>query len=306
MKRAGGVAGSRAGGVAGNRAGKGLAGGQRGFALPIVLLTIVFLSVLGTALVTAGRQSTQRARNLIDSAIAEAAADGAVHQAIFNLLDQSGMQWVPDSRIHVLRYGRYIAEVRVEDESDKVNPNFAPPELLQALLVRLGVTQFAATNLAAAIVDWRTTRQLPRALGMRASQTPVAGPPEHPDPMTPQYLAAGRDYLPPGESFETIDELGAVLGMTPPLLARLQPHVTLFSDADPDASTTDPVVAAALGPDPPRSGRRNIADGPRAMSIYVVVRGPDRTSFAEHTVVRINALDGVRRYEILLRDVNGA
>ena len=205
----------------------------------------------------------------------------------------------PVSTIHVLRYGRNIAEVRVEDENDKVNPNFAPVELLQALLVRLEVSPFVATKLAAAIVDWRTTRPQARALGMRASQNSAAGPAEHPNSMAPQYLAAGRDYLPPGKFFETVDELGAVLGMTPALLGRLQPHLTLFSDSDPDASTTDPVVAAAVGPDPGRPRRRNVVDGPRALSINVVVRDSRGTRFGKCVIVRINALDSIRRYEVL-------
>ena len=272
---------------------------QRGFALPIVLFTIVFLSAIGTALVSAGRQSAQRARNLVDSAAGEAAADGAVHQAIYALLDQSGHQWIPDRTIHVLRYERNIVEVRVEDENNKVNPNFAPVELLQALLVRLEVSPFAATELAAAIVDWRTTRPQVRALGLRASQNAATGPPEHPNSMAPQYLAAGRDYLPPGKFFETVDELGAVLGMTSALLGRLQPHLTLFSDSDPDASTTDSVVAAAVGGDPRRSTRQNIVDRPRALSINVVVRDSRGTRFSKCVIVRINALDSTRRYEIL-------
>jgi general secretion pathway protein K len=280
-----------------NRAGTDYAASQRGFALPIVLCTLVILAVLGSALVGTGRQSTQRARNLLDSAVAEAAADGAVQQAIYGLLDQSGRQWSPDGSTHVLRYGRYLAEVRLGDENDKVNPNFAPVELVQALLVRLGVSPFAATNLATAIADWRTGGgQQPRPMDAKS--------PEARDPKVLQYVAAGRDYTPPGTAFESFDELGAVLGMTPALLARLQPHLTLYSDTDPDASTSDPVVAAAIGGDARGAGRRNMADGPRAVSIDVIVRGPRGTGFGERVVVRTNALDGIRRYEILLRETN--
>ena len=61
-----------------------------------------------------------------------------------------------------------------------------------------------------------------------------------------RYAAAGRDYAPSGAPFASPDELGAVLGMTPDLLARLKPHLTVFTDGDPSTATQDVVVAQAL------------------------------------------------------------
>lgn len=171
-------------------------GRQRGFALLIVLWTLAFLSLIGAALVATSRQDTQRARNLIDGAAAEAAADGAVQQAIYALLDPSARRWRPDGTAHLLRSGQNRIEVRIENESSKVNPNFAPVELLQAVMVEVGINASAAARLAAAISDWRTQGEQPLPLGAKA----------------PQYAAAGRDYAPPDASFESLDELGAVLG----------------------------------------------------------------------------------------------
>jgi general secretion pathway protein K len=176
--------------------------------------------------------------------------------------------------------------VRIENESSKVNPNFAPVELLQAVMVEVGASASVAARLAAAISDWRTQGEQPLPLGAKA----------------PQYAAAGRDYAPPSASFESLDELGAVLGMTPDLLARLKPHLTLYSDADPDGSTTDPVVAAALGNRARVVARRNADEGSQVATVSVVVYGPRRTGFAEMVVVRTNALDGIRRHEILMRE----
>jgi general secretion pathway protein K len=259
---------------------------QRGFALLIVLWTLAFLSLIGATLVATSRQDTQRARNLIDGAAAEAAADGAVQQAIYALLDPSARRWRPDGTLHVLRSGQNRIEVRIENESSKVNPNIASVELMQALMVDLGASSSIAARIAAAIADWRSQGDQPLPLGAKA----------------PQYAAAGRDYAPPGASFESLDELGAVLGMTPDLLARLRPHLTLYSEADPDASTTDPVVAAALGNQARAIVRGNSDEGSQVATISVVVRGPRRTGFSERVVVRTNALDGIRRHEILLRE----
>jgi general secretion pathway protein K len=259
---------------------------QRGFALLIVLWTLAFLSLIGATLVATSRQDTQRARNLIDGAAAEAAADGAVQQAIYGLLDPSARRWRPDGTLHVLRSGQNRIEVRIENESSKVNPNIAPVELMQALMVDLGASSATAARIAAAIADWRSQGDQPLPLGAKA----------------PQYAAAGRDYAPPGASFESLDELGAVLGMTPDLLARLRPHLTLYSEADPDASTTDPVVAAALGNQTRAVVRGNSDEGSQVATISVIVRGPRRTGFSERVVVRTNALDGIRRHEILVRE----
>ena len=198
---------------------------QRGFALLTVLWSLSFLSLLGTALVAAGRQESQRARNLIDAAMAEARADGAVQQAIYALLDPSQARWWPDGARHMLRFGQYRAEVRLEDENGKVNPNFAPTEMVQALMVQVGVPAQDAAMLAARIDRWRT----PGRQTVQLASTQAV------------------PLLPEGGPFETIDELGQVPGMTRDLLMLLKPHLSLFSNFDPDATTADPVVAAAIG-----------------------------------------------------------
>jgi general secretion pathway protein K len=262
--------------------------GQRGFALLIVLWTLAILSLIGADLVATSRQETRLARNMLDAAAAEAAADGAVQQAIFALLAPPPRHWRPDGRVRVLREGPNLIELRIEDEGGKVNVNFAPVELLQSLLLQLGSDPQTAANVAAAIDDWRTTRPQPVA----------------PAATLVRNVAAGRDYAPPGAPFESLDELAGVLGMTPAWLALLRPHVTLYSDADPDGSSTDPVVAAAvreLGR--VAAARRNTGDGRQVALVTVVVRGPRHVGFSEQVVVRTNALDDIRRHEILSREI---
>src|SRR5262249_50005264 len=102
---------------------------------------------------------------------------------------------------------------------------------------------------------------------------------------------------------ETIDELGLVPGMTHDLLLRLKPHLTLYSNYDPDASTRDPVVARAIGALVRNAPRQNAELAAQVMMVHVVVRGQHGTGFSEDVVVRTNALDGIRRHEILSRDV---
>ena len=62
---------------------------QRGIVLLVVLGVMALLALIGTRLTSTGRVETQIARNALAAAMAEAAADGAVHEAIFRLRDRS-------------------------------------------------------------------------------------------------------------------------------------------------------------------------------------------------------------------------
>jgi general secretion pathway protein K len=254
---------------------------QAGFALLIVLWTLSLLALLGTQIVAAGRGDAQLARNLLDNATLEAATDGAVQQAIYRLLDTSQRRWAADGTEHVVQVGPAMVSIRLEDEAGKVNPNIASDQLLQSLLMRVGTEPTTAASLAAAIIDWRTSGTQPRPRGAKA----------------PQYSAAGRDYGPPGSDFLSVDEVGLVLGMTPALLARLQPHMTVFSDSDPDRTTQDRVVAAALA-DLGQMPGGTPADT-QVASVTARASGPGRSRFAERMVVRINTQTDRHPYEIL-------
>jgi general secretion pathway protein K len=256
---------------------------DRGFALLAVLWTLALLALLGTQLVGAGRGELLLARNLVDAANVQAAADGAVQEAIFRLLDRSERRWAADGLLRTVQVGAITVTVRIENEGDKINPNIAAEPLLTALLLRVDAapSNASASAIAAAILDWRTANSQPRPRGAKA----------------PQYAAAGLDYGPPGSEFRSVDELGAVLGMRPALLAALRPHMTIFSDSDPDGSTADPVVLAAL------ADTRDVTNtSPAALQVASIVaraKGRNQASYAEHAVVRLNALAGQRLYEVL-------
>ena len=203
---------------------------QRGFALLIVLWTVGFLALLGTQIVAAGRSDTQLADNLKQEGVLQAAAEGAVANVMFRILAAKDPGFAPDGMVREVRIGRTLVLVQVEDESDRVNLNTASGVLLRALIVEVGGSPAQATRLAASILDWRTSGANPRSGGAKAAD----------------YRAAGRAFGPPGTPFQSVGELADVLGMTPELWARLEPHLTVLTDGDPDLSTRDPVVARAL------------------------------------------------------------
>jgi general secretion pathway protein K len=256
---------------------------RQGSALLIVLWSLGLLALLGTQLLATSRQDAQIARNLLDSATLEAAANGAVQQAIFSVLDQSSRHWNADGMIHTLQVGRTRVVLHIEDEADKVNPSIASPALLQALLLQVGADPSTATSLAASIVEWRL-----------ANNTPG-----RPNPVVTRYAGAGRDFAPLGEPFSGIEELGFVLGMTPELLARLRQHLAFFTDSDPGAGTRDPIVARALA----AANQFNASaeeSGEELVSISADARGRNNAHYGLRVVVRTNGNPVGRRYEILL------
>lgn len=202
----------------------------RGFALLIVLWALFLLTLLTTHLIAAGRGEARIAANLMSNAAAEAAADGVIYEAAFHLIDRSNGHWEPDGKPRRLRLDGGEAVVRIESEAGKVNPNTASPELLASLLQSIGVGANNAVRLANAIADWHEPGDVPRPGGAKLAQ----------------YRAANLGYGPPGEPFESLDELGRVLGVTPELFTALRPHLSLYSYGDPDPGKADPVVLATL------------------------------------------------------------
>ncbi|MGC1408987.1 MAG: type II secretion system protein GspK [Acetobacteraceae bacterium] len=258
---------------------------QRGFALLIVLWTLGLLALLGTQLLATARQDTQLARNLVDAAELEAAANGAAQQAIFASLDMSNKHWDADSITRVIRVGHIPVAVQLDDEAEKVNPNIASVALLQALMTALGIDRVTAAAVAASIAEWRQA-------------SAVAG---GADAVTARYVAARREYAPPGTPFTNLDELEAVFGMTPGMLGRLRPHLTIFTDDDPDMAPRDPIVAQALvlaG----QGGTAGVEGVTGLVSITADARGRGRAHFTVHVVVRTNAQAEGRRYEILAHE----
>jgi len=258
------------------------AGRQRGFALLLVLWTVSLLALLATQILSASRLHTQVARNALDTAVLEAAANGALQEAIFNILDGSTRHWNASGTARILRLGSATVVVQIENETDKVNPAVASPELLKALLLQVGADLTTAGSLAASIVEWR--------LGSGAAGRPNA--------TFVRYQSAGRDYAPSGTPIASVDELALVLGMTPELLERLRPHLTVYTDSDPDMTTRDPVVARALAA-AGQLGAGTAESGEELVSILAEARGSGRGRFTLRAVVRINARPEGRRYEIL-------
>lgn len=259
---------------------------SRGFALLIVLWAIALAALIGAQITSLGRRETLIAGNLRAAAIAEAAADGAVYQAIFRLLrNENG--WDADGSRHTIVIGQVSVVVTIVSENGKIDLNKATPDTLAALMVAVGIDDAQARMLANAIVAWRSDDRNPASVAESRQR----------------YRAAGLDYAPPFQPFETVGELSLVLGIAPNLYARLAPHLTVYgTDFDPAAA--DPVVAQVLGAPANANTNQRAATGARgsAVTIDAHATGSGGAAFDRHAVVRLAGRDG---YAVLIWDRGG-
>jgi general secretion pathway protein K len=247
---------------------------ERGFALLIVLWTLALLAFLVALFAAAARTEARIAFNLRSAMEPEWNADGAVYTAAFHLLDRSDKHWAVDGTLHKLAVPGGTVAVRVTDEANKINLDTASVDLLRALLLGVGADADTASTLARAIIDWRETAG-PDASAAKAEQ----------------YRAAGLDYTPPEKPFRSVDELAQVLGMTPGLLAKLRPHLTLYSSYGPGRSTTDPVALDAIMLLRKQGGilpyERDVS-GEQVVQVVATASSTDDASFTRRAILRVD------------------
>jgi general secretion pathway protein K len=203
-----------------------------GFALILVVWFLVLVGAIGAYLVANGRAETAIAHNIRAAASAEALADAGVARAVINQTDaEVSNRWKLDAAVHVIALPSGRIEIRLADETRKINPNLASGALLSALFEVSGVDHSTARRLGAAVADWVS------------AETPAQDGIVNPDP----YRAAGRSYSAPHAPIESLDELGLVLGMTSQILASVRSYLTIHTEAAaPDAKIAPLVIQRAL------------------------------------------------------------
>ena len=210
--------------------------GMRGAALLLVLWLVALLTALVGAYALTARIEALQGRVGSRGAMAQEIARAGMEYALVRVADRNPeTHWQPNGRAYAWRFDGHDVQVRIIDETGKVDLNQADVPLLSRLMQALGEPPDASDALAAAIVDWREADDLGQ---------PVGGAEDG------DYAAAGRPYGAKDAPFETIAELEQVLGMTPDLYARLEPFLTLYSGrGQPDATYAQGPVLVAMGMD---------------------------------------------------------
>ncbi len=207
---------------------------ERGIALLLVLwMLVILIGVIGVFALIASTEK-QQGKLLARGVQARYAAEGGVDVAVLRLSNADPLlQWVPDNRVYKYDVEKSKIEIRVVDESGKVDINVAGAEIINPLLSAVGVEPQEAQEITSAILDWRDPDDLLSLPGGAED---------------PQYASANRPYGAKDAAFQTLPELQQVLGMTPELYAKLQPLITIYSGlARPNPSFAPPEVLAAMG-----------------------------------------------------------
>ncbi len=190
---------------------------QQGIALIIVLWATVLLALIAGGFSLAMRDEALAAQNSVSAAQARWIADGAVERAIFELVvprTEQDAAWRADGRTYSWEEDGATVHVTAVDEGAFIDLNTANDFLLQRLFEIVGgLDEIDAARMVDAIVDWRDADDLRRPNGAEERD----------------YRAAKLAYKPPNAAFQSVEELGMVLGMTPSLYAAVAPHLTVYS-----------------------------------------------------------------------------
>jgi general secretion pathway protein K len=254
-----------------------------GFAL-IAVFWIVMVVGLFTAIV-ASRTGFDLDRSgwALGMGKARAAADGAVEEAAFQLLSRIGAGTpVPDLRDLAdfeIQIGDVPVRVSIEDEDGKIDLNGAQPELL-ALLLEAVIRENKelagqdAVTLSERIADFRDIDNLRRLHGAE----------------DPEYLAAGLAAGAKDAAFDSVGELGQVLGMPPALVEAVTPFVTVYngrSQFDPEAGPL-PLKALTLGIDGAGLAISVAPSRRRVFSVRATAALPNGVVFERQAALRIS------------------
>jgi general secretion pathway protein K len=209
----------------------------RGAALMLVMWLVALLAALVGAFALSARIEYMQGRTLYTGVAAAQAARAGLEYAMSRVADPDPVQaWIPDGRVHAWAFDGAAIEVRIVDESGKIDLNGADAPLFSALLQVCGAEPAQAEAIASAILDWRDGDDLVQ---------PVDGAED------PHYAAAGLPYGAKDAPFDTVAEVQQVLGMTPELFRRIEPHLTVHTGMPaPDTRYSQAEVLLAMGTDP--------------------------------------------------------
>lgn len=231
---------------------------ERGSALLAVLWLAAALAAIGFSLSSLVRSETERASNSVDGLRSYYLAVGGIERAAVELhwsVENPNKRFIPrGTTVMKYQFPTGVVQVEIIPEASKLDVNNTPPAELYRLGVALGLTPNHAREIALAIEDWRT----PSLEG---------------SPMDVYYLSLTPSFRPSHASFQEIEELLQVKGVTPDIFygtyvpapegapadgPRLLPRqglvdcLSVFGSKDRvDVNTASPAVLSAveLNPD---------------------------------------------------------
>jgi general secretion pathway protein K len=202
---------------------------ERGFVIIAVLWILVALSALAV-IFSVYLSNSARALGATDIGVeSEALVSASLELAAYQLLLADEKERPAKGSFH-FRMDNAEVLATFTSEAARVDLNKASKEMLASLFEVLGAEQKAAEEVADRIAGWRTQ--------------PKPGAANDEEAL---YLASGFAYSPREAPFAHVNELSLVLGVSPAMVERALPYVTVYSkSADVDVLIAPPEVVAAL------------------------------------------------------------
>ena len=207
---------------------------QSGIALVMVLWILLLVTISTSAYTLMARMDVLEAHTVLWTTRARLAAEAGMNLAVLALRDPDEFtRWVPDGRPYELLFQDAVLEIKVTDERGKLDINGITEPALQQLFLNNELDADEANYLAAAIKDWNDRDELERPNGAEEES----------------YLAAGLSVGPGNRSFVMVEELLQVLGMSWELFQKIEPGLTVYSEAAAPDPAYAPVEALLALPD---------------------------------------------------------
>jgi general secretion pathway protein K len=200
-----------------------------GFILIVVLWMLAALATLVSIGSVYAIETAEASRVPDDRLQTEAALHAAVELTAYEVLVAAKPQR-PTRGMFETKVGQARISVRFRSEAARIDLNAASKEVLTGLFVALGAGKPVAEGYADRVVGWR--------------QKANSG---SDDAEAAAYKQAGLTYPPREAPFDNALELSLVLGLPPPIVDKMLPLVTVYSDTPQlDVANADPEVLAAL------------------------------------------------------------
>lgn len=228
---------------------------RRGGALLAVLWLSAALAAIAFSAAQTVRAERERTQNLLDGTQASLLASSAAERGLLYMLwgpagqspDGSQRFWMRGMPYVRMSFPSGEALVEIVPESSKIDVNSAPPELIARLALQLGAPPAVAGRIGDLVVQWRSP--LTNEAGLEAL-----------------YEQANPTFRPPHASFQLIEELLSVPGITPELFygrvdrasdgswtprPGLRDCLSVYSGSEAhDINSVQPAVMAAEGVPP--------------------------------------------------------
>jgi len=191
-------------------------GRQQGYALIAVLWAVMLLMIMAASFSLTLRRGSGVLEAATERAQGIALANAALNYVMLQLtVSDPALKWRGGS-MHSFSLPGGTVRVRLFDEGGKIDINSAQYETLSRIFGPLLGNSERGSALAAAIVDWRDKDDEKLANGAEATE----------------YTFEKKGYVPANRTFQSIEELQMVMGMTPEVYRKLEPMLTIYSGQD--------------------------------------------------------------------------